>query len=334
MAAHVPHTLYYRRALRELACWLGSEEAPQAILDHRKERGAAEVARWLSERRLSALVVDTGYPPNAMPLEEMRRVLPCAVHEVFRIERGAEALLTAGLPYPQFLEAFRLDLTAARSRSVAFKSIIAYRSGLQVREWPRADAEAAYRSARERVGAGGTARLTEKPLLDSLFLEALTVSVQTGLPFQVHAGMGDPDIDLPQANPLLLRPILEDGRWHPARIVILHLAYPYFREAAFMAAVWPQVYVDLSLALPVLGAGAVLPLVEVLAQAPGSKLMYGSDLGALPELYALGAEWARAALGEALAWLVERGGCRADEAVALGGQILSDNARRLYALPP
>ena len=74
-----------------------------------------------------------------------------------------------------------------------------------------------------------------------------------------------------------------------------------------MAAVWPQVYVDLSLALPFLGSATAVPLVEMLALAPASKLMYGSDVSALPELFALSADWGRAALGEALAWLMERG---------------------------
>lgn len=332
MADHVPYTLYYRRALRELAARLDCEETPQAILGMRKLVGAAQAGRLLSESRVSALLVDTGYPAGAMPLAEMRRLLPCAIHEVFRIESCAEALLPKALPYGEFLEAFRQEIAAARARSVACKSIIAYRSGLAVREWPGANAEAAYRAAVARAHAGGPTRLTEKPLLDTLFLLALTVAAETGLPFQVHAGMGDPDIELPQANPLFLQPILDDGRWNPLRLVLLHLAYPYFREAAFMAAVWPQVFVDLSLALPFLGAGAIPPLVEVLSLAPASKLMYGSDLGALPELYALSADWARASLGEALGWLVEHGQCRLEEGRDLGGQILAGNARSLYAL--
>jgi predicted TIM-barrel fold metal-dependent hydrolase len=67
-------------------------------------------------------------------------------------------------------------------------------------------------------------------------------------------------------------------------------AYPYFREAAYLAAVWPHVYVDLSLAIPFLGPGVVPPLVETLALAPATKLLYGSDVGGLPELFALCAD--------------------------------------------
>jgi len=183
-----------------------------------------------------------------------------------------------------------------------------------------------------RVHAGGSTRLTEKPLLDTLVETTLDVCRETGHPLQLHTGFGDPDVDLLQANPLLLRPVLEDPRWARVPIVVLHMAYPYFREAAFMAAVWPQLHVDLSLALPFLGAGGVSPLIDMLSLAPSSKLLYGSDLGGLPELFALSADWARANLGEALSWLVERGDIDLEDARRVGRQILTDNATALYRL--
>ena len=76
------------------------------------------------------------------------------------------------------------------------------------------------------------------------------------------------------------------------------------------------------------------PLIEILSLAPASKLMYGSDVGALPELFALSADWGRAALGEALGWLVDRDGLAEAEALDAGRRILSGNARALYRLPP
>ena len=107
-------------------------------------------------------------------------------------------------------------------------------------------------------------RSVDKALLDTLFFLTLEVAGETGRLLQIHAGWGDPDIDLPLANPVLLRPILEDPRWASAKLVVLHQAYPYVREAAFMCAVWPQVHVDLSLAIPFLGPGALGPLIELL----------------------------------------------------------------------
>src|SRR5262249_56148914 len=108
----------------------------------------------------------------------------------------------------------------------------------------------------------------------------------TGRRVEVHTGFGDPDMDLLQANPLLLRPILENPAHAGVRLVLLHMAYPYCREAAFMAAVWPQVFVDLSEMPVFLGPGSIPPLLEILALAPTSELLYGSDVGALPALLA------------------------------------------------
>ena len=332
MTAHVPSTGYFQRALHALARRLGTEPEVAAVLARRREFGPEAPRRWLSESRVSALLVDTGYPPDAMPLLTMRELLACPIHEVFRIEACAQDLLLVTFEYDEFLDTFRRQLKGAAQRVVAFKTIVAYRSGLAIRPWSRDEVAGAYRRAVARLRAGGPPRLTEKPLLDTLVLATSEVSSETGRPLQVHTGLGDPDIDLLQANPLLLRPLLEDSSWAGVRIVLLHMSYPYFREAAFMAAVWPQVYVDLSLALPFLGPGAVPPLIEILSLAPASKLMYGSDAAGLPELFALSADWARAALGDALGWLVERDALSAEAARDVGRRILSENAIALYGL--
>jgi uncharacterized protein len=333
MTAHVAQTGYYRRALRALGALLGCEPTPEAVMARRGALGDEPGRRALAERRVAALLVDTGYPPDAMPLETMRRRVPCPIHEVFRVETGAQALLARRLSYGDFIEAFQAELMAAAEQCVGFKSIIAYRSGLAVRPWRESEVAAVYQEVVARVRAGGSPRLTEKPLLDTLFAVTLDVAAETDRPLQIHSGFGDPDIDLLRANPLHLRPILEDPRRAPARLVLLHMAYPYAREAAFMAAVWPQVYVDLSLVPAFLGPGSIAPLIELLSLAPASKLLYGSDVGGLPELFALVAEWTRAALGEALGWLVARDELTPAEARDVGRRILAANAAALYRLP-
>jgi predicted TIM-barrel fold metal-dependent hydrolase len=332
MREHVPYTGYYRRAVRAMADRLGVPPTAEAIVRARRHRGHDAARSEVADAGIAALLVDTGYPPGAMPLAAMRRRFDCAVHEVFRIETCAERLLARRLPYDEFVAEFRRTLVAAAPGCVAFKTIVAYRSGLDVRPWSDAACADAYARALSGISPDGRVRVTDKPLLDRLVEVTLEVARETERPVQMHTGFGDPDIDLLHANPLLLRSMLEDPRWAGARIVLLHMAYPYTREAAFMTAVWPQIHLDLSLALPFLGPGAVPPLVEILSLAPSSKLMYGSDVGALPELFALSATWARAALGEALGWLVERDGLAAAEAIDIGRAILRDNATALYRL--
>ena len=332
MAEHVRHTGYFQRTLRELGQWFETPPTVEAVLERRRVVGPGVVRRAFAEARIAALLLDTGYPPVAMPLEDVGGLLSCAVHEVFRVETCAQALLARALPYEDFLGAFRGALVAAAQRCVAFKSVIAYRTGLAIRPWPSSEAEAAYAGALARLAAGGSPRLSDKALLDTLFFITLEVATETERPVQIHSGWGDPDVDLPAANPVLLRPIVEDPRWGAARLVLLHQAYPYVREAAFMSAVWPQVHVDLSLAIPFLGPGVVGPLIELLSLAPATKLMYGSDVHSLPEPIALSARWGRAALVEALDWLMARGGTTRDDAYAIGRRILAGNARALYRL--
>lgn len=325
-------SLYYRRALRDLGGLLGVPPEPAAILAARATPDASRrLAEAFGRERLEALLVDTAYPPGAMPLERMRALLPCRVLEVFRLETFAEALLARALPFKDLVEAFADGVQAATRECIALKSIIAYRSGLGVKLGDRKAAEADY----ARLLAGDPSarrRLTAKGLLDHLLEAALELAAETGRVLQLHTGLGDPDLDLLQANPLLLKPILDDPRFTRVRLVLLHAAYPYVREAGYLAAVYPGVYVDLSLALPILGPAFVPLLRELLALAPTGKLLYGSDLGALPELYCLGAAWGRQALAEALGGLVKDGALGEGEAREAAAGILAENAARLYGL--
>ena len=332
MREHVPHTVYFQKAMADLARRLGTAPSIDAVLARRGERGAALGPEAVAAGRLRALLVDTGYPPDAMSLDEMRTVMPCAIHEIFRTETCAERLLGEGLAYKDFRERYRGELTRASERCVGLKSIIAYRSGLAVRRWSPAESEAAYREVVARVQRGGSARLTEKPLLDALFEVTLEVCVRTGRPLQVHSGFGDPDIDMLAANPLLLRSIVEDPAYAGLRLVLLHMAWPYHREAAFMTAVWPQVHLDISLALPFLGPAAVPPLIDILGMAPASKVLYGSDVGGLPELFAMTADWGRESLAEALDWLVARRALTESRARESAALVLSGNTTRLYGI--
>jgi len=132
MREHVRHTGYYRRTVRALAQRLGVAPTAEAVLEAGRRVGADAARAQLDEAGIEALLVDTGYPPDAMPLAEMRQRLGCAVHEVVRIETCAERLLPRRLPYGDFVEEFRRSLLAAAPGCVAFKTIVAYRSGLDV----------------------------------------------------------------------------------------------------------------------------------------------------------------------------------------------------------
>ncbi len=84
-------------------------------------------------------------------------------------------------------------------------------------------------------------------------------------------------------------------------IVLLHASYPYSREAGYLASVYPHVYVDFGLAVPLLSVDGMLDAVKMLFEyAPTSKILYSTDAHSIPELYYLAAKWGRTILAKVL----------------------------------
>jgi uncharacterized protein len=255
------------------------------------------------------------------------------VGEVLRIETLEEDLLLTAPDFQSFEAQFREALRAAKRRgAVALKSIVAYRSGLAVQVVPASEACQTFQQLKALVERQGRIRLTAKVLLDYCVAVALEEAQRLELPVQFHTGFGDPDIDLLTANPALLRPILADLRYAGVPIVLLHMGYPYVRESAFLASLYPDVYVDLSLAVPLLRP--VLPhlLQEVLALAPPTKLLYGSDAHSQPEMFWLSAQYGRWALGKILTEWINDDTLEEHEALEIAQRICFRNALALYRM--
>jgi predicted TIM-barrel fold metal-dependent hydrolase len=113
--------------------------------------------------------------------------------------------------------------------------------------------------------------------------------------------------------------------------VLLH-CYPYHREAAYLADMFPHVYVDLSLALTFSGASAGRIVAETMEVAPFTKQVYSSDGFGLAELHYLGACHFRAGLARVLGGWIEDGACTLPDAERIASLIASENARRIYPL--
>jgi predicted TIM-barrel fold metal-dependent hydrolase len=228
-------------------------------------------------------------------------------------------------------EALAAVLDDVRGQSyVALKSIVAYRTGLNFREWPAEDAEASLREFRRAAGEG-SARLAHKPLLDTLLHVVFAEATRQEVPLQFH--VGDADTDLLLANPLHLRAALERPEYRSMPVVLLHECYPYTREGGYLAAVYENVYLDLSYGIPLLGYGEMLSFThEALGVAPIPKLLYSSDGIGVPELHWISAIDGRHVLGQALEEPVAHGELSISEAEAAGEDVLRGNAVRLYRL--
>jgi uncharacterized protein len=294
---HVATTITYQRAVRLLARELGCEPREEAILERRRSSDPVGYAsKLLRAAAAEVLLLDEGYPPaaEALTTAEMGELAACPAHPVLRLEtlpideHGV-------LPDPALAR-----VAAARGAGyVALKTVVAYRGGL--------DLEALEPATRDRL------------------LAALDANRGSGdpLPVQIHTGFGDPDLLLARADPSHLKQLFE--RFTETNFVLLH-CYPFVREAGWLASVYPNVFLDLSLTIPHVSRPAAV-VAEAVELAPLSKLLYGSDAVRTPELYLLAARWWRDALAEVLGALLS------EPAAERGAElILRENALALYRL--
>src|SRR5215211_978968 len=333
---HVASTAFYRRLIRTLAGFLDCEPEEEAVFAARTGREGRELTgALLGAANVDTLLLDTGFPPpeEVFPVPETGELGGCRAEPMLRLEILMEKLLTEHGSFVDVKAALASALEDVRGQGyVALKSIAAYRTGLDIREWPREEAEASFQEYRQAADAH-PARLVHKPLLDTLLHVAFAQAARQEVPVQFHVGYGDADTDLLLGNPLYLRPVLQRPVYRGMPIVLLHECYPYTRQGGYLAAVYENVYLDLSYGITLPGYTEMLSFTQqALGVAPSSKLMYSSDGIGVPELHWISAIDGRRVLGEALAELVAYGELDLLEAEAAGEGVLRGNATRLYRL--
>jgi predicted TIM-barrel fold metal-dependent hydrolase len=327
---HARHTLFYRRSLREIAALLECEPQEAAIVARRESLGIESLTQlYFRAANLEAIYLDDGFAPeDILPITWHEKLIP--VKRILRLEVVAENLISQTDDFETFLANFNSEIDPPPAGVVAFKSIVCYRTGLDIQP-VTLEAAAAYFYRLKQKFPNQPIRLADKPLIDFLLQQALIIAAKYQMPVQLHTGYGDPDLDLRLANPLYLRSLLESSQNDHAPIVLLHASYPYMREAGYLASVYPQVYLDFGLAIPSLSVSGMRETIQQLLElTPTSKLMYSSDAHSLPELYYLAAKWGRQLLGEVLEQAIEDSDITLNEAEAIAQAILRENAIRLY----
>jgi hypothetical protein len=315
-----------------------------AYTERRAALGADQVNRaFLGACGLQALCVDTGFAPaGLLSPAETAACGGAAAFEIVRLEQVAEALGRSGVSAGGFPDAYRRALAeriappasaadgATGTRAVGFKSIAAYRVGLDLDGRRPADAEVVAAASRWLAGGDGG----EPPRLADEVLHRFFIwcGADLGRPIQFHVGYGDRDIDLHRCNPLLLTGLLRALEPTGAPVMLLH-NYPYHREAGYLAQVFPLVYADLGLATHNVGARATALLAEALELVPLRKFLFSSDAFGLPELYYLGTQLFRQALSAFLTARLAADDISYADAERITGLIGAENARRAYQLP-
>ncbi|NUR90704.1 MAG: amidohydrolase family protein [Nonomuraea sp.] len=305
--------------------------APAVYLARRTELGAGEVNRRLLQAAgVVAFLVDTGLEsPELLSAAEMGRHGGAAADEIVRIEQVEQDVAETADVATDYMDSLAEELAARAARAVGLKTIIGYRCGLDFD--PSRPSRGSVIAAANRRLSDPKERLLDPILLRHLLWTAVDIAHQRGLPLQFHTGFGDSDLELFRADPSRMTEFIRALQPIGVPVILLH-CYPYHRQAAYLAAVYPHVYVDVGLALTHTAAGAQRVMDELLELAPFHKQMFSSDCYGVAETCHLGALYFRRALGGALGSRIRDGEWNTADAARIAHMIGSANARRVYRL--
>ncbi|CAG8491665.1 5769_t:CDS:10 [Acaulospora morrowiae] len=271
------------------------------------------------------------------------------VRRIVRVESIAESVLKnliesvnksheAVISFAEFEEPLRNQLRslAESEEVVAFKSIAAYRSGLNI-NCNLTNEEVAValgnflRVYTSSATEQGTLKLTDKVIIDHVVNVAIDIAFENGIPIQFHTGLGDNDLDLLYSNPLYLRPLIE--KYKDTKIVLLHASYPYARQAAYLASVYSNVYVDIGLISSLIStSGQQSILRELLELSPTNRMLFSTDGHCHPESFYVSVVQSRDVIGKVLLESVDNKDFTVDEAIKIAKQIFFENSNALYKL--
>lgn len=321
---NVENTVFYQRSVIELCDFFGCAEGELAAEKNKLNAGEL-FSKYITAAGIEAVYLDDGFLKEGSRGIKWHSKFVRTKH-ILRIETAAEELIEKNLAFSDFIDAFKDGLKKNAGRIAAFKSVLAYRGGLEYKKAALKDAKSEYGPVR-----GKKIRLSARSLLCFLLEIAMLAAADAGTAFQFHTGFGDCDLEIHKANPVCLSNIFNDPIFSKLNIVLLHAGYPYHKEAAWLASVYPNVYIDLGLAVPSLSnAGIQETLCGITNLCPFNRIIYSSDAHFIPELYYLGAISARQNLDAFIKRLVSGREMSIKFAHKAASMILRENALSIY----
>src|SRR6266704_5296656 len=334
---HVSNTVYYLWFLRQMAEFYGCERNEESILAARNKLSSdALVEHLFRAANIDTLVLDPAYPPGSecYSPEQMGQLGCCRTVKMLRLETLMQELILQYHEFHVVVDRFSTKVShASESGYCALKSIVAYRTGLNIAKWSKDEAAVSFVEARTEATKRGQLRIAHKPLIDYLLHIAFQHAGEQQLALQFHTGYGDSDTDMRLGNPLQLREVLERRDYQSMKVVLLHESYPYSQLGAYLAAIYPHVYFDLSYAIPFVDRLDMVAFTrQALSVAPASKLMYSSDGTNLPEFHWAAAIRGRSVIGQVLGEMIEADEIDEQQGYNLAQFILRNTAYTVYEL--
>jgi predicted TIM-barrel fold metal-dependent hydrolase len=344
------NTFLYRQTIRELSrvleCTGNHEEIVSIRNDRYREEPVDYIKLLFEDAKITDILMDTGYPYKefagySIGVKEFSRIVPCKVHEIFRIDNVVMDAVKEGTSFNRVVNEFHRKIREAVKKGVvSLKTTIAYTSGLDIKRCQEGEVKRSYQFMLEEMKAGKSVRDIfysgshhVKNVMDFFVYLGLENSVNHDIPFQIHVGMGNPTkIDLRQENPVLLTDLLGEEKVQKAKIILIHGGYPYVEEAGFITNANPNVFLDISAVSPFISIGVKDKLLNLLEMTPTTKIMHGSDGHRIPELFWIAAIRTKRAISQVFRQLLDLSELDHEWASEIAPQILSGNAERVYKL--
>ncbi|TVQ14721.1 MAG: hypothetical protein EA364_03875 [Balneolaceae bacterium] len=117
------------------------------------------------------------------------------------------------------------------------------------------------------------------------------IAQKHGIPVFIHTGFSGPNpqqvlspaFKISTANPLLLEDVIID--FPDLKIVMMHMGWPFFDEALYILGTYPNIYMETSVAIWLLGDQLFNRLLsEAVATAGNDKILFGTLQMAWPEV--------------------------------------------------
>ncbi|KAK0651566.1 hypothetical protein B0T16DRAFT_426362 [Cercophora newfieldiana] len=349
-------SLPHLRAVRQLATVLGCGFTWESVVAAIEQRRIDSFEDWAAQclSGVEAVLVDDGLDGEdaeeyswfddytRSKSKRIVRIEKVAAEIINRLGKTCDASTQTGDDviddaFDEWLQEFDAHIKAAIEdpEVVAFKSVICYRTGLDVLA---ADEEAARRAFGDIIANFALLdfeRLQEVSLNDFIVHRTATLIRDSASrhkkPIQFHTGLGDNDITLSKSSPSHLQPFIRAYPTVP--IVLLHASYPFTREAGYLASVYENVYADIGEVFPAVSQdGQERILRQILELCPWSKVIWSSDGHWFPETYLLANMQMREAFEMVLCEYVRKGHIGWKAAIELVRDMLFRTSNKLYRL--
>ena len=256
-------SLAHHKAVKQLSEALNCRPTWEAVEAGIAVRRKESPETWAKQcfAGIETVLIDDGLDPDDVhPFDWHDRLVRSPCKRIVRIERVVEDIVltmrsSKNFEVSEAVENLKNTFDKAivdavnDPRVAGFKSVICYRTGLDVQSYPQEAVRDVLTSLLEN--ARDSKFRLQHEVANPYFLHfAVGILKRMGSkkPLQFHTGLGDNDINLRLSNAAYLQTFIKD--YPEVNIVLLHASYPYTMEAGYLATVYPNVYLDIGEVFP------------------------------------------------------------------------------------